>query len=232
MPSVTRSWWRSVARSSIFSAGCCFINAGSREMISLSMKLNGVPTRSEPRNSPVPRASWSASSSAARIASTRIRYVAPASVSVTARVVRLKSVAPTSSSSAAISRDVEGCDRPSSRPALEKLPTRAARANSLSAESRSFIARCARGGLHGGRSQREGCQDRIERGGDRHHSARLKRKTSTRARRLPAKETASGAGETIRMKLWLAEQRMPCPYPNFERRDLRQIPVRDAPNVR
>jgi hypothetical protein len=33
---------------------------------------------------------------AARIASTRIRYIALASVSVTARVVRLKSVAPTS----------------------------------------------------------------------------------------------------------------------------------------
>ena len=119
----------------IFSAGCCFIKAGSRGMISLSTKLDDVPTRSEPRTSPVPRASWSASSSAARIASTRIRYVAPASVSVTARVVRLKSVAPTSSSSAAISRDADGCDRPSSRPALEKLPTRAARANSLSAES-------------------------------------------------------------------------------------------------
>src|SRR5262249_47726089 len=48
----------------------------------------------------------------------------------------------------------------------------------------------------------------------------------------PAKETASEAGETVRMKLWLAEQRMLCPYPNFERRDLRQIPVRDAPSVR
>src|SRR5262249_48246831 len=210
-------------------------------MISLSTKLDDVPTRSEPRNSPVPRASWSASSSAARIASTRIRYVAPASVSVTARVVRLKSVAPTSSSSAAISRDADGCDRPSSRPALEKLPTRAARANSLSAESRSFIARYARGGLHGGRGQREGCQDRIERGGDRHHSAdggdpkppcSSEAKRSTRARRLPAKETASEAGETVRMKLWFAEQRMPYPYPNFERRDLRQIPVRHAPNVR
>ena len=33
------------------------------------------------------------------------------------------------------------------------------------------VRRRARGGLHGGRGRREGCQDRIEHGGDRHHSA-------------------------------------------------------------
>ena len=49
--SVTRSWWRSFATSSILGAGCCFINAGSRGMISLTTNLGDVPTRSERRNS-------------------------------------------------------------------------------------------------------------------------------------------------------------------------------------
>lgn len=111
-----------------------------------------------------------ASSSAARIASMRIRCFAPASVSVTARVVRLKSVAPISSSSAAISLDAEATGR---TPDQHWTGCWRARhlANSLSDESRSFIARCARGELHGIRGQREGCQDRMERGGDRHHTA-------------------------------------------------------------
>lgn len=65
-----------------------------------------------------------ASSSVARIASMRIRCFAPASVSVTARVVRLKSVASTSSLSAAISPDAEATG--ALRPALDMLLARAA----------------------------------------------------------------------------------------------------------
>jgi hypothetical protein len=61
--------------------------------------------------------------------------------------VRVKSAAPISVSKVAIRREAEGCDSPSSRPPLEKLPNRAARAKSFRAISRSFIARMIRMGF-------------------------------------------------------------------------------------
>src|SRR5262245_48651736 len=53
--------------------------------------------------------------------------------------------------------------------------------------------------------------------------------------RLPAEETVSEAGETVRMKLRLARRgrvrllsrRMACPHPAFGQRVSHQVPVRD-----
>ena len=71
----------------------------------------------------------------------RARKSKPASVSVTARVVRTNSATPISRSSVAIVRDAVDCGMFNSRPAAEKLPLRATRANSRSAKRRSLIAR-------------------------------------------------------------------------------------------
>ena len=71
----------------------------------------------------------------------RARKSKPASVSVTARVVRTNSATPISRSSVAIVRDVVDCGMFSSRLAAEKLSLRATRANSRSAKRRSLIAR-------------------------------------------------------------------------------------------
>ena len=71
----------------------------------------------------------------------RARKSKPASVSVTARVVRTNSATPISRSSVAIVRDAVDCGMFSSRPAAEKLPLRATRANSRSARRRSLIAK-------------------------------------------------------------------------------------------
>ena len=83
--------------------------------------------RSNPRNSPVSRTLFSASSTAARIGSIRARNSRPASVGTTARVVRDNSRAPRLASSSAIIRDTWDCVRPASRAAAEKLPKRATR---------------------------------------------------------------------------------------------------------
>jgi len=70
----------------------------------------------------------------------RARKSNPVSVRVTARVVRTNSATPISRSSVAIVRDAVDCGIFSSRPAAEKLPLCATRANSLSAKRRSLIA--------------------------------------------------------------------------------------------
>ena len=70
----------------------------------------------------------------------RAKKSKPASVSVTARVVRTNSPTPISRSSVAIVRDAVDCGMFSSRAAAEKLRLRAARANSRSAKRRSLIA--------------------------------------------------------------------------------------------
>jgi hypothetical protein len=67
-------------------------------------------------------------------------------------VVRLNRVAPSSSLSAAISREADGCDKPRSRPAFEKLPTRTARQKvRLLSGGRSRLG--APGRLHGDRRE-------------------------------------------------------------------------------
>jgi hypothetical protein len=90
--------------------------------------------RRRPRSSVVPRTACSASSSSARTASMRARKSETASVSVTARVLRTRRGAPTLRSSSAMVREAVDCGMSSSRPAAEKLPLRATRANSLSAK--------------------------------------------------------------------------------------------------
>ena len=113
--------------------------SSSLGMTACSVKLEEAPTRRTPRNSPVPRAARSASSSAARIASTRPRYSAPASVNDSARVLRVKSAAPISFSRVATMREADGCESPSSRAAREKLPARATRTKSRRATMRSVM---------------------------------------------------------------------------------------------
>src|SRR5437660_4249253 len=115
--------------------------SSSLGMTACSVKLEEAPTRRTPRNSPVPRAARSASSSAARIASTRPRYSAPASVNDSARVLRVKSAAPISFSRVATMREADGCESPSSRAAREKLPARATRTKSRRATMRSVMNR-------------------------------------------------------------------------------------------
>src|SRR5947209_17570668 len=102
-------------------------------------KLEEAATRRTPRNSPVPRATWSASSRAARAASTRERYSAPPSVNESARVLRVKSGAPISFSRVATMREADGCETPTSRAAREKLPARATRTKSRRADMRSLM---------------------------------------------------------------------------------------------
>jgi len=92
----------------------------SRGMTSRTAKVVAKPIRNIPRSSPVPRAACSASSSSARTDSMRARKSKPASVSVTARVVRTNSATPISRSSVAIVRDAVDCGMFSSRPAAEK----------------------------------------------------------------------------------------------------------------
>src|SRR3984893_18334183 len=71
--------------------------------------------------------------------SIRDRYSEPASVSVTARVVRTRSATPICFSRAATIRDAVGCEMPISRPATEKLPLLATRAKSCNEKNLSFI---------------------------------------------------------------------------------------------
>src|SRR5438874_5956090 len=135
--SACRSSWTS---STIRSFGLRPRKSSSLGMTACSVKLEEAPTRRTPRNSPVPRAARSASSSAARIASTRARYSAPASVNDSARVLRVKSDAPISFSRAATMREADGCESPSSRAAREKLPARATRTKSRRATMRSVMS--------------------------------------------------------------------------------------------
>ena len=139
-PSATRSSRSSPIIRSIRSAGCRHMKSESREMTSRTANVVAKPIRNIPRSSPVPRAACSASSSSARTNSMRARKSKPASVNVTARVVRTNSATPISRSSVAIVRDAVDCGIFSSRPAAEKLPLRATRANSRSAKRRSLIA--------------------------------------------------------------------------------------------
>jgi hypothetical protein len=92
-----------------------------------------------PRNESSPRAASSASSISARISRARSRNSAPASVTVMRRVVRNSSVTPSRASSSPTMRETDGCDRPSSRAAREKLPLSAARTKTASSCKRSLI---------------------------------------------------------------------------------------------
>jgi hypothetical protein len=139
-PSTTRSSRSSPIIRSIRSAGCRLMKSESRAMTSRTAKVVAKPIRNIPRSSPVPRAACSASSSSARTDSMRSRNSKPASVNVTARVVRTNSATPISRSSVAIVRDAVDCGIFSSRAAAEKLLLLAVRANSRSAKRRSLIA--------------------------------------------------------------------------------------------
>src|SRR2546429_5972003 len=67
------------------------------------------------------------------------RYSAPASVNDRARVLRVKSIAPSSRSRAATMREADGWESPRSRAAREKLPERATRTKTRKADMRSVI---------------------------------------------------------------------------------------------
>ncbi len=114
-------------------------------MTSRTPKLVGMLIRKRPRNSLPSRTLFSASSRAIRIGSIRARNSDPASVGVTIRVVRVSSRAPRSPSRSAMMREAWDCDRPHSRAAAEKLPSRATRVKSLR-EKTSFIVGPYRGG--------------------------------------------------------------------------------------
>src|SRR5437660_5905401 len=103
------------------------------------MKLEEAATRRTPRYSPVARAACSASSRTASAVSTRPRYSAPASVNDRARVLRVKSSAPSSRSRAATMREADGWESPRSRAARKKLPERATRTKTRKADMRSVI---------------------------------------------------------------------------------------------
>src|SRR5712664_2469050 len=92
-----------------------------------------------PRSESNPRAASSASSIWLRISRARSRNSAPASVTVMRRVVRNNSFTPSRDSNSPTIRDTEGCDKPSSRPAREKLPLSAARIKTANSCRRSLI---------------------------------------------------------------------------------------------
>jgi hypothetical protein len=101
--------------------------------------MTGIVMRIVPRSESMPRAASSASSISASTSRARVRNSAPASVTVMRRVVRSSSLTPSRASSSPMMRDTEGCDRPSSRAAFEKLPLSAARTNTANSCSRSLI---------------------------------------------------------------------------------------------
>src|SRR5271156_850601 len=92
-----------------------------------------------PRSESTPRAASSAASTSVRISRARSRNSAPASVTVIWRVVRSSSLTPSLASSSPMMRETDGCDRPSSRAAREKLPLSAARTKTANSCSRSLI---------------------------------------------------------------------------------------------